>query len=148
MASSAAWARFSWNEPFIWKRFALGFALAAIPAIACLAQGWGIAALLLMAIGASPIPPRVSVSARGVACRWLFVEQLVPLSHLTSARLEPDPRRGALSRPTVLSLGRHGKPPLHIHGPPAVLHQLEQDLRRELALAGAPLLGDWSEGIP
>lgn len=95
MASYAAWVRFSWNEPYIWKRFALGFTLTALPAIACFAQGWGIAGLLFLTVGAWPFPPRVSVSSSGMVCRWLLVEQRVPLSHITHARLEPDSLAGA-----------------------------------------------------
>lgn len=129
MASYAAWVRFPWNEPFLWKRFILGFALPALPAIACFTQGWGIAGLLVMAIGGWPIAPRVSVDSEGMLCRWLFVEQRVLLSHITHARLEPDPRRGALIRPTVLSLGRHARPDLLISAPLAILQRIEHDLR-------------------
>lgn len=139
MAGYAAWVRFSWNEPFIWKRFALGFTLAALPAVVCFGQGWGIAGLLILAIGAWPFPPRVSVSSSGVVCRWLFVEQSVPLSHLTHARLEPDSRRGAFLRATVLSLGRHAKPALLVFAPRTTLQRLEHDLRSAAASAGVPL---------
>lgn len=139
MASYAVWVRFSWNEPYVWKRFALGFTFAALPAIACFAQGWGLAGLLILSVGAWPIPPRVSVSSSGMVCRWLFVEQRVPLSHITDARLEPDPRRGAFPRSTVLSLGRHAKPPLLIFAPRTILQRLEHDVRTAAAVAGAPL---------
>jgi len=124
-----AWVRFPWHEPFIWKRFALGFTLPALPAIACFTQGWGIAGLLVMAIGGWPISPRVSVNAKGLLCRWLFVEQRVPLSDMTHVRLEPDPRRGALVRRTVLSLGRHGRRELLISAPLGTLQRIERDLR-------------------
>jgi hypothetical protein len=142
MASYPAWVRFRWNEAFLWKRVALSFTLAALPAIACFSQGWGIAGLLMMAIGAWPVPPRVSVDSRGLLCRWLVVEERVALSHITHARVEPDARRLALFRPTVLSLGRHAKQDLRIVAPRSILQRLERDLRSEAALAGAPLSSD------
>lgn len=142
MASYPAWVRFRWNEAFLWKRFALSFTLAALPAIACFSQGWGIAGLLMMAIGVWPVPPRLSVDSGGLRCRWLVVEERIPLAHITHARVEPDARRAALSRPTVLSLGRHAKRDLLIVAPRSILQRLEHDLRSAAALAGAPLSRD------
>lgn len=146
MPSYAVWVRFAWNEPIVWKRFALGFALAALPASVCFSQGWGIAGLFVMAIGAWPVAPRVSVDAGGLLCRWLFVEQRVALSHITHARLGRDARRNALFRSTVLSLGRHAKGDLVIFASRSILQRLEYELRKEAARAGAPLLADDAAG--
>jgi hypothetical protein len=141
-AGYAVWVRFAWNESFIWKRFALGFTLAAVPAAACFSQGWGIAGLLMLALGAWPIPQRVSVDSSGLLCRWLIVEARVALYHITYARLGRDARVTALCRPTVLSLGRHAKRDLVIFAPRTILLRLEQELLSRAALAGVGLSGD------
>ena len=136
MASHAAWVRFPWHEPFLWKRFALSCAVATASITVCFSAGWGIAGLLTLPIAFWPFPPRVSVDAHGLVCRWLFLERRLALSTITSVRLEPDPRRGALTRPDVLSLGLHHQPDLLIQAPHDSLAQLQRDLETELARSG------------
>lgn len=129
------WVRLEWREPFFWQRLALGWALTLLPAAACLAFRAGILALLAIAIGSFPWPVRASVSARGVALRWLLVRQAFPAEELVRISLAKDARRWAWPRGMVLSLERRGKRRVLLFAREAALVQLAQAAK----LSGLPV---------
>jgi hypothetical protein len=126
----AVWVGFGWTAPFLWKRFATMLALGVAPAAACVAMGYGVPGLLVMALGLWPFPWRLTISPRGLTCRWLFVRELIPFTQIATARLIKDPRRFTMFRRHVLALSRPTGRELLIFGKEAtlvrVLHDIDQ----------------------
>jgi hypothetical protein len=113
-----------WREPFVWRRVAVGLALAMLPFAVCLALKAGFLAWLALALGCYPWPVRVAVDQRGVSLRWLFVRETLSAEDLVRARLTEDTRRWAWPRRKVLVLERRGTRPLLFFGPGATLASL------------------------
>jgi hypothetical protein len=109
--------------------------VALLPAAVCLALGYGLLALLAMAVGSWPFPFRLCLTQAGITCRWRFVQQTISYADVTFVRLIQDPRRWALFRGSVLALGRRGASDLLVFAKEPTLRKLELAIQQGRAQA-------------
>jgi hypothetical protein len=124
MTGRSGWVQIGWRERFFWKRLGASLVLALGPAAACFGNGWGVAGLLLFALGCWPWPVRVTTSGRGLTLRWLLLKEHWPVASISRLSLEEDARRWAWPRRKVLVVEGEQRRRLIMHGSESELSRL------------------------
>jgi hypothetical protein len=117
------------TEPFLVKRLVLALTLALLAGGALLALEQGLLALVAMALAAWPLPLRVRVSTTSLHFRAGLLEQVLPLSEISSARVALDPRPWSLRRRLALLVRRRTGRPLLLFADLRSLVELEERIR-------------------
>jgi len=113
-------------EGFFWKRWLVAVALSTLPALASFALGHGLFGLVLFALGVLPWPSKVSIDARGVQLRWLFLREHCEPERLERIQLSPGGAHRARGRPRALVIERCGQRPWVVFASEQALNELSR----------------------